>query len=136
MKKLITILTIGLFTFNSYAQCAGELAQGCVGACSDTSKTSYISYTVTASDVAKTPGGKFATICLSVLSNSLCPSTGAEAIVTLGRKTYKVDLSTTGSILIRAKAGDVINVYASLYSTMKEIYCIWQGELRFGLGLN
>jgi hypothetical protein len=133
MKKLITILSIGLFTINSYAQCAGELAQGCVGACG---APTTISYTVTAADVVKSSGGKYATICLSVLSNSLCPNTGAEATVKVGRKTMHVDLSNGRNTLIRAKAGDVITVNASLYSTMKEIYCIWLGELTFGLGLN
>lgn len=126
-------LAMGLFSIHSFAQCAGELAQGCVGACGG---TSTISYVITAQDVATSSNGKFATICLSTLANSLCPNTGAAAKVTVGRKTMNVDLSKGGNTLIRAKAGDVITVSAYLYSTNFEIYCIWLGELTYGLGLN
>lgn len=133
MKKLFLFVAMGILSIHSFAQCAGELAQGCVGACGG---TSTISYTVTNLDVAKSATGKFATICLSALSNSLCPNTGAAAKVTVGRKTMTVDLSKGGNTILRAKAGDVITVNAYLYSTNLEIYCIWLGELTYGLGLN
>ncbi len=134
MKKLLlTLIASATMLGVTNAQCGGELAQNCVGACAGTSS---ITYTVTAADVAASPGPN-ANICISGLSSSLCPNTDAVGSVTLnGKNRGTVDLEN-GTKSIKAKEGDVIVVNASLTpSNQSNVQCIWLGEVYYGIGLD
>lgn len=141
MKRFVLVLMIlslaaigGLYA----AQECGSTAvlSGCVG---DTvlvpsCQNSYsATYTVTAADVAASPG-KSASFCLVSTSSSLCASTSAIATVTRnGAGAQSADLNDGESIRVRAKEGDVLEVKVEQVARNNGIACFRQGEIEFEL---
>ena len=140
MKNLLFLVSI--FAFLSFSSLEGTaqtsisssnvcksgtvVATGCVGACGVPGELGY--YVTPASQRA-------VPLCLQNLNSSLCPNTGAFALIYVDGSLVASGVITAvgSSIPFVAQAGSTVKVLVPTFSINNGIQCIWLGNLNFGL---
>lgn len=109
-------------------KCKKVVAEGCVGECGSTAKIVYVVDNPNSSSV-------LVNLCLLNAKSSLCPNTGAIAVIYVNNTAIKkVDITKVGSgTTFTAKNKDVVTVVVSTYPINNGIICVRLGELIFDL---